>query len=474
MKNKKRFAIISIIAIVLVIVIAAIALPALGKKNKPPLSAPLAAVGRGPLEDRVSAAGSFQAEAYTVVSSQTVGIVKGVYVKPGDHVEKNDLIVIVDERDARESLSSAEIALEETRRSLAVEIATLRSEINKASLAYDQAKRAAEGAERLRAVDGISEEEFLKADEQRDTARMALSDARDRLRVAQGLSADQQPSLDPARDPAFIESSPSYRRAWLAAEGARRVLEGCVIRAERSGVVTEIGVSVGHRLTIETVVARIEDLSSVIADVNVDEVDIDKVREGMPAEITADSLLGKTLEGKVSRVWPIVKSDGNGRICRVRIAFNPSGLNILSGASCMARITSRLRDDTLTIPASALIPGAKPSAVWVAVEEAAAEGTGVESSAAERDDAQNTAEEVLTDAATNPGAVSTDESVAAAGDGKAGPAAKRYKIERREIEIGKSTVSTLEVLSGLEPGEQIVVDQLAFLTDGMTIQNGSL
>ena len=88
----------------------------------------------------------------------------------------------------------------------------------------------------------------------------------------------------------------------------------------------------------------------------------------MKAEITADSMLGKTIDGKVIRIWPIVKNNGNGRVCLVRISFAIEDKKIISGASCMARITSTLREKTLTIPATALIPGATPAAVWVAVE----------------------------------------------------------------------------------------------------------
>ncbi|HPX47401.1 MAG TPA: efflux RND transporter periplasmic adaptor subunit [Treponemataceae bacterium] len=451
MKKKTKYVVLAV-----VLLIAAggtvFLMTASSRRKKAPLQADLAPVSRGILEDRVSAAGSFQAETWTTVASRTVGIVRSVSVRPGDRVSEDDIIVVVDEKDARENLDSAKIALDETGRALAIELSTLRAEVRRAALAAEQAGRAAASAEKLHAIEGVSEEEWRKATEQEVSSQLALSDARDRLRMAQGLDSGSEPSLDPSTDRSFIESSPAYRRALLALESARRVLEGCVIRAESAGIVTEVGVAVGDRLTLETKIATIEDPSSMTADVQVDEVDIGKINEGMAAEVTADSMFGKTLKGTVRRIWPIVRNDGNGRVCRVRISLDPDQISesadsaqsaagsVLSGASCMARISSVLREETLTIPSSALIPGAKPAAVWVAVRQA------VE---AEHTDGRN-----------------------APGEPDASPGL--YTLERREIGTGASTVSRIEVVSGLAEGELVVSDRLQEMSDGLVVSGGSL
>ena len=266
MKKMKRKNIIIIAGVLTAAVIGVLATGA-RKHESAPIEVPFAAVAEGALEDRVSASGSFQAELFSVVASQTYGIVKKVYVKPGDHVEKGDLIVVVDEREARESLTSAEIALEDTRRSIAVQLSSLRAEIRTAALALEQAKRAQKNAVSLKAVDGISEEDFRKANENREQAEATLEDAYDRLRVAQGLEEGKTPYLDAKRDAAIIDSAPAYQKAKLSLVSARRVLDGCVMRADITGTVTEMGVAQGDRIKEETIVAKIEDPSSVKADV---------------------------------------------------------------------------------------------------------------------------------------------------------------------------------------------------------------
>jgi HlyD family secretion protein/macrolide-specific efflux system membrane fusion protein len=481
MKIKRAFVIP--VVIILIAVVGFGLYSGFRKKTPPVLTVPLAAASRGPLEERISASGSFQSERFSVVASQTVGIVKEVRVKPGDSIQKGDVIVVVDEREARESLASAEIALEDLDRTLSVDLANLRSAIRKASLDLEQAERAAKNAETLRTVDGVSGEEYRKALEERDRARDALADSIDRLRVTEGLPAGKTPSLDASRDRSIIANYPSYRRALLAVDGARRVLGGCVIRAEQSGTITEVSVSPGDRLLDETKVARIEDPSSVMADVNVDEVDIGKIREGMAAEITSDSMLGKTIAGRVLRIWPIVKSDGNGRVCPVRITLNREGNTFLSGASCMARITSRVRDDALIIPASALIPGGKGDAVWVAVPLDQSGSVGKEAVP----DKGASAVQTGGDGASGQTATASPQESSASGHDatvaksekpgkklgkKAEDAGPTYTCVRREIKLGASTVSSVEVVSGLNPGDLVVIDQLPLIRDGLVVRNG--
>ncbi len=431
-----------------------------------PLAASLAVAVRGPLEERVSASGSFLADRYTVVASKTVGIVSRVYVKPGDRVKRGDIIAVVDERDSREALNAAEIALEETRRNLSVELFSLRAAVRDRTLALDQAERAAKNAESLKAVDGLSEEDYRKTVESFEQAKATLADAMAKLALAQGLPAGGEPSLDPSSDGRVISRSPSYRRAELSVEGARRALEGCVIKADGPGTVTEITVATGSRLLNETVVARVEDGESVMAEVNVDEVDIGKISEGLPVEVTADSMLGTKIPGTVSRIWPIVKNDGNGRVCKVRVSLDLDGARYLSGASCMARITSVLAPDAITVPASALIPGANPPAVWVAVADGAAtpEGAANPDGAADASNAD--------DASTPDGADASD-GAAAPEDRAKQPQETIYRAARREITIGASTVSTVEVLSGVAEGERVVIDQLNRVTEGAGITDAA-
>ncbi|HOE07263.1 MAG TPA: efflux RND transporter periplasmic adaptor subunit [Treponemataceae bacterium] len=440
-KGKKRG--LTIVIIALVLIAGVLAFIFINRANSTSvMSVPLSSVVKESLEEKISASGSFQADSYSVVSSKTNGVVKDVLVKPGDTVKKGDIIALVDEQDAREALTSAQIALEEISRSLYLEFSAMRSDIQRASLALDQAVRAAASAEKLREVDGLAEEDYKKVLEQQNSARLACRNAEDRLRVAQGLGSDKTPVLNAQKDDVFIKQTPSYKRALIAVEAAQRALEGCVIKAESAGVVTQIGASVGDRLTIQSIVAKIEDLSSIIAEVFVDEVDIGKIKEGMAAAVTTDSLLGTEIKGRVRRIWPSIMNEGGGRVCRVQVALIDAGsFPIRTGASCVTRIVSVLNSSCLIIPASSLIPGTSPYAVWIAVPDALSDAVSDAASTAVLDSSEN----------------------------KESESAVLYTLQRREIETGLSTVSSLEVLSGLEEGDVVVSDMTMMLSEGMKV-----
>ena len=425
-KSKRRRAIVISIFII-ALILAVLAVNKLKGNNSAQPTIMLARAKMGPLQERVSASGSFQAEDYTVVSSQTMGIVKDVYVKPGDYVEINDVIVEVDEREALEKLTSAEISLEDIRRRIISDMSGLRADISNAKVTIAQASRSADKALSLRESNAISEDDYRKALQELERAKSSLSSLKYSLCIMQGLPLETEPYLDSKNDNEIIESSPSFRNAELTLESARRALDGCVIRAEGKGIVTEMGVTVGSRLTVESKVARIEDPSSMIADVFVDEIDVGKIRAGFAASITADSLLGRTINGEINRIWPIVKNEGGGRVCQVRISLDLEGQQVLSGASCMARIVSVLREEALIIPASAMIPGANPPAVWVAVPISA-----------------ESADKIKSD--------------------------NSYLLEFRNIEIGLSAVAELEVISGLAEGELVAADRLNLLYENMQVQ----
>ena len=55
-----------------------------------------------------------------------------------------------------------------------------------------------------------------------------------------------------------------------------------------------------------------------------------------------------------------------------------------------------------------------------------------------------------------------------AGDGD-DETAGLYRLERREVELGASSVSDVEVTSGVEEGELVVVGSLSLLRDGLLV-----
>ncbi len=59
---------------------------------------------------------------------------------------------------------------------------------------------------------------------------------------------------------------------------------------------------VGDQVNAGTVSFRIDDLSHLLVDVQITEVDINRVKVGQPAKMTFDAISGKEYNGKVTEV----------------------------------------------------------------------------------------------------------------------------------------------------------------------------
>ena len=91
-----------------------------------------------------------------------------------------------------------------------------------------------------------------------------------------------------------------------AAEGriaaAQSTLNMSHIIAPFDGTITQAEPSIGDQVTAGTVAFRIDDVSHMLVDLQVSEVDINNVTIGQPATLTFDAILTKEYHGKVVEV----------------------------------------------------------------------------------------------------------------------------------------------------------------------------
>ena len=111
-------------------------------------------------------------------------------------------------------------------------------------------------------------------------------------------------------DQTLKNSALSLQDAQLSSQKAKEELEDYTITAPISGTVVEKNVKAGDKLdnsaaastTSSNAMAVIFDMSSLKFDLNVDELDINKMKVGQEVVITADALEGKEYKGTVTKV----------------------------------------------------------------------------------------------------------------------------------------------------------------------------
>ena len=229
------------------------------------------------------------------------------------------------------------------------------------------------------------------------------------LRIAHASGEDLVQS---ARDRLKLWDVPDSVLADLERTGKPQ--KSLTLVSPMSGVVTKKDVVHGHKLSAGDMPYEITDLSQIWVLADVYESDLAKTRVGMPATLSLQAFPNKSFTGRVVFIDPVL--DPKTRTAKVRIAFaNPQGeLRPEMYGEVTLRAKAR---EGLRIPADAVIDSGTKKVVFVSL-----------------------------------------------GDGKFQP---------REVKLGATDGDHVEVVSGLDSGEQVVV-RANFLVDSESRLKASL
>ncbi len=196
---------------------------------------------------------------------------------------------------------------------------------------------------------------------------------------------------------------------------AQLELSYTTVEAPISGVVAQVSIKPGNFVQINTPIIRIVDTSKLEATLNVPERELATMQAGLPVVLRVDALPGKTFEGRIDRIAPVVDA-GSGTF-RVVAAFDSKG-QLQPSMFGRIGIDYDKRADALVVPRTALL----------------------------------------------------DDAGGGAGSGAVFRVGKDGKVMRVPVELGYIDGPWAEVREGLEPEDRVVVAGKAALRDGMTVQ----
>jgi len=133
------------------------------------------------------------------------------------------------------------------------------------------------------------------------------------------------------------------------------------ITAPMDGVVIKKGAELGDTITsgvssfnAGTVVFTVADLKSLIVKVNLNEVDIAKVKVGQPVRISLDAYPQKAFTGKVRFVAPAADLVEKIKVFKVEVALDDLAEAFRTGMSANVEILGEKRDKAVSVPLEAL------------------------------------------------------------------------------------------------------------------------
>jgi HlyD family secretion protein len=133
------------------------------------------------------------------------------------------------------------------------------------------------------------------------------------------------------------------------------------VTSPMNGVVIKKGVELGDTITsgvssfsAGTVVFTVADLASLIVRVNLNEVDIAKVKVGQPVRITLDAYPQRAFTGKVRFVAPAADLVEKIKVFKVEVALDELAESFKTGMSANVEILGEKRDKVVSVPLEAL------------------------------------------------------------------------------------------------------------------------
>ena len=162
------------------------------------------------------------------------------------------------------------------------------------------------------------------------------------------------------------ESEAAYREARANLALAQARLMKMTITAPFSGMVGIRSVSVGAYVNPGDRVVELADIDPIKVDFRVPGLALPKLRPGQSIQVTVDALPGKTVDGEVYVIDPIVEANGRAVKLRARIP-NPDGV-LSPGLFARVRIVIDRRENAMLIPESAVFADGRSRYVYRVVD----------------------------------------------------------------------------------------------------------
>ena len=209
---------------------------------------------------------------------------------------------------------------------------------------------------------------LVRIDADRATLQVAQSDAQVRKLQANFARAQQLASQKMVSANDLDTLRYDLENARASNRLARLELSYTTVKAPISGVIAERSIKPGNLVQINTPIMRIVDNSRLEATLNAPEREIETLKTGQAVQLVVDALPGKTFEGRIDRVSPVVDA-GSGTF-RVVCAFEGGGL-LQPGMFARIRINYDQRANALVIPRNALLEDGSEPAVFTVRDEKA-------------------------------------------------------------------------------------------------------
>lgn len=325
---------------------------------------PSMALAKGDVVSSLSLTGPVSGTDSADVVSNLHSEVLEIRVKEGDTVEKGQVLAVIDRTDAQKEVDVAQNAYDlavseynESLRDTKIGYEKAKQDYSTASLNYERNKTLFEAG-------AISSAEF-------EAVGNALSDAR---RAVEGYRMENGQAVP---DESY---ELKVKAAQFELDQKKRDLEDTEVKSPISGTVVRVNSKVGQfadKPEDEKPMFIIENLAQLEMELQISEYSVGDVSVGLPVDITADILNGKTVTGTITSISPTgeekTRSASTERVVPATVSIDKADSGLIAGITARASIVTERAEDVFKVPSSAVRTGEDGSSQIAVLKE----GTGI-------------------------------------------------------------------------------------------------
>jgi HlyD family secretion protein len=284
-------------------------------------------------------------EAHSPVSTS----VQRVLVKEGDAVKSGQLLVLLDDTDARAQAARAQAQLTGAQADLNAsehggnqeEVLNVEAQLVKARTDRESAQRNLDALKQLEKQGAASAGEVLEAQN-----ALARADAQLNFLKQKQTKRYSNQELDRVKAQR-TEAQATY-------DAAQNVLAKSNVRAPFDGIVYSLPIKQGSFVAAGDLLLQLADLRKVMVRAFVDEPDVGRLAPGDPIEVTWDAVPGRVWRSRVTAIPSTVRLRGSRNVGETTSIVDNTDLKLLPNINVGVTIVAAEHNSVLVVPREAV------------------------------------------------------------------------------------------------------------------------
>ncbi len=384
-------------------------------------------IGRGGIESKLNIYGTLKGQNEVSITPKIGGRIEKIYVDNGDRVRAGQVLVQIETKEINDQVNQARAALRLAKAALAgakqqetmvnngardQERRQVENAVDQAQQGFDVAQSSLNRTKALYEKGVVAQQQYDSVKLQYDIAKSQLDSAKQQLDLVNKGARDEEKEM--AKE-GVRQAEAGVSQAEAAVAYAESQLKNATVTAPVSGVVAsrmfDVGTLVGPSMPYPLMTIVDDAAFSIKSDIS--EVDLDKVRVGQSVDLTVDAIPGQTFTGTITEINP--SATMGTRTFTLKVDVDNRDRLMKSGMFARGTVKVAEKSNVLKVPKDSIVKQNGKQGVFIA---------------------------------------------------KCDPEGKECKSAFSQIETGIINTLTVEVLNGVQEGDEVVLVGAAGLKEG--------